>query len=118
MPMRNTRVSTALTWLSMPSEMLLIASFSRYVSRPRQRPHAASIPINRKKTGVARTITWLGDSFMSRLSRGSGHRTTGIDPDDLVHAPVRQAARHADDVVVQVDGGIAVAGNEQHGVIE
>src|SRR3954470_12852799 len=65
------------------------------------------MPIRRKKTGVARTMIWYGD--MPALSGGSGQRASGVYPDDPLHGAAAQAAAHADDEVVQVHGGVAVA---------
>src|SRR5438128_10747292 len=121
MVMRNRRVRTAVTWLSMPRLMLLIASFRRYVLRFFARPHANSTAIIAKKTGVARTMIWLG---LMRADCGkaprralgdspeceshSRQRAARVHPDDLVDHAVAQSPGHADHHVVQVDRRVAV----------
>src|SRR3569833_1808863 len=92
MPKRSVYVNTWVTWLNMPRPMLVIASSRRYVLRPRRRPHANSIPISRKNTGVARTMTWYGDipGFWAHSNQGA----SGVNPDDpLDGAAVQPAGR-------------------------
>src|SRR4051812_16875752 len=60
-----------------------------------------------KKTGAAMTMTWLGDIWR-RLSRPSGQRASGVNPDDFPDHAFAQAAGHTDHEVVQVDGGVAM----------
>src|SRR5437016_9334070 len=86
--------------------MLVIASFSRYVLRCFASPHANSIAISERKTGVARTMTWYGD--IPALSGASGQGASGVNPDDPLDDAGLQPADHADHVVVQVHGRIAV----------
>src|SRR5690349_5560516 len=71
-----------------------------------------------KNTGVARTMTWLGDSSMRPFWRRSGQRASRVNPDDLVHAALVQAAGDADQVVVQVDRRVAVAGDEPDHLVQ
>src|SRR5688500_9793615 len=66
--------------------------------------------ISRRKTGVARTMTWLG--LMARILSRSGQGASGVNPDDGLHRALAQAAGHADHEIVQVDGRVAVARNQ------
>ncbi len=72
MPKVNNFVNTPITWLIMPSPMLLSVSAQAYVTRRRRHPTSASIAMSRKKTGVASTMTWA--SCMQRMLGGFAAR--------------------------------------------
>src|SRR6478609_9924945 len=77
---------------------------------------ASSTPISARKTGVARTMI-CGPVTRAAPWR-SADAASRLDLPDVLDDAAGQAAAHDDITVVQVDGRIAVAGDEPDGLAE